>query len=277
MVNDTSTPYYGPDEDTATIFQEHVFLASDIIAGFGYGIQLVLYMACVRYLWSQRHMRRHALFLLAYTTVVFCVQTVFVGAQALAVQRVYIDNRNYRGGPWVYFLSSETNIFTQATLIEVNLMSDALVLWRCWVIWQAAARGRWMACLVISVPFLMLIAFFATGMLWLLRSSRSILTISATLPRAYLLSYYAISLSFNIVLTLLIGRLLQYRASIMESLPSAHARHYLSIATVLFESAALYSVFAVCFLVAYAVNNGIALVLFDLAQVPQQISAYLII
>ncbi|KZV76099.1 hypothetical protein PENSPDRAFT_748031 [Peniophora sp. CONT] len=276
MANSTSTPYYGPDEPAAIIFAEHAFLASDLMTGIGYGIQLVLYSACARYLWSQRHTRRHALFIIAYITIVFSVETVFVGAQARAVQLVYIDNRNFPGGPWAYFLTSQKNVMLEATLFVITFMCDALVLWRCWVIWQA--RGRWAAYFIIVIPSLMLLASFVMGTLWTLQSSQPALSLYSALPRAYGISYYTISLSLNVVLTLLIvGRLLQYRASIMASLPAAHAKHYVSLATVLVESAALYSVFAVCFLITYTINSPINEVFIDLAQSAQQISAYLII
>lgn len=108
------------------------------------------------------------------------------------------------------------------------------------------------------------------GTLWTLQSSQPGLSFYSALPQAYGISYYAISLSINVVLTfLIVGRLLQYRASIMASLPAAHARHYLSLATVLVESAALYSLFAICFLVTYAINNGINQIFLGLAQAAQ--------
>jgi hypothetical protein len=76
------------------------------------------------------------------------------------------------------------------------------------------------------------------------------------LPLAYGTSYYAISLSANIILTLLIiGRLVAYRRTLLQSLPADLANHYISLATVIVESAALYSIFAILFLITYAVNN----------------------
>lgn len=38
-------------------------------------------------------MRRHAYFILAYISVIFVVETVFVAVQARTVQICYIDNR----------------------------------------------------------------------------------------------------------------------------------------------------------------------------------------
>ncbi|VDB94881.1 unnamed protein product [Peniophora sp. CBMAI 1063] len=275
--------YYGPDEDGALILRERSFLASDLISGFGYGIQFALYTTCAHYLWSQRQTRRYALVLLAYTSIAFCIQTVYVAVQARVLQHVYIDDRNYPGGPWAYYLSSQSipvNIVVQVTLFVLTFMCDVLVLWRCWVIWQAPWQSRRVAYLVASVPLVLLLASFATGILWALSSSRtaSPSTLYPALPKAYGIAYTSTSFSINILLTLLItGRLLQYRANIMSSLPAAYAKHYLSLATALVESAALYSVFAVAFLVSYAVDSGLDQVFLAVAQAAQQVSAYMIV
>ena len=108
------------------------------------------------------------------------------------------------------------------------------------------------------------------GTLWTLQSSQPGLSFYSALPMAYGTSYYAISLGVNIVMTILITlRLLQYRRTVMAALPAEYAKHYLSIATVLVESAALYSIFAVMFLVTYAVNNPINQVMLAIAQATQ--------
>lgn len=78
----------------------------------------------------------------------------------------------------------------------------------------------------------------------------------SALPMAYGTAYYAISLSVNIILTfLIIGRLVSYRRTLLESLPADLATHYISLATVIVESAALYTVFAILFLITYAINH----------------------
>ncbi|KAI0034801.1 hypothetical protein K488DRAFT_44707 [Vararia minispora EC-137] len=278
MTNNTN-PYYGPDEDATTIFLERTFVAGDLLCGVGYGVQLVMYVYCAHYLWTQRRARTHALFILAFITALLAVSTIFVGVQAYTVQLVYIDNRNYPGGPWAYFLASQNlsvNVMFEATLFMINFLSDALVLWRCWIIWRAAGRAA--AYTATAFPALMLTASFVMGTLWTLQSSQPGLSFYSALPMAYGISYYTISLSINVVLTLLIvARLLWYRRTLLRSLPPAHARHYLSLATVLVESATLYSLFALGFLISYAVSNPINQIFLTLAQSSQQISTYLII
>ncbi|KAI0080524.1 hypothetical protein K474DRAFT_1589725 [Panus rudis PR-1116 ss-1] len=273
------SPYYGPDEDYSTILLERNFMAGDLICGVGYGVQLVLYTTCVLFLWKQRHHRKHAMFMLAYITLLLCIETIFVIVQGRTVQVIYIDNRNYPGGPWRYFLDTQNlpiNILFYATLFVLTFLSDLLVLWRCWVIWTGS--GKLWANIVIAFPAIALVASFVMGTLWTLQSSQPGLSLYSDLPMAFGTSYYAISLGVNIILTILIiARLLWYRREVMQTLPPEYAAQYLSLASIIVESAALYSTFAILFLITYAVNDPTNQVFLGIASACQQIATYLII
>ncbi|GLB43554.1 hypothetical protein LshimejAT787_1400660 [Lyophyllum shimeji] len=257
-------PYYGPDEDSTTIWLERMFLAGDFISGVGYGIQLML---------------RQSMYLLAYITLLLCVETIFEVAQSHTVQMIYVDNRNYPGGPWAYFLATQNlpiNVLFIASLFSLTFLADLLVLWRCWVIWRAF--GRFGAYLAIAFPSLILLASFAMGALWTLQSSQPGLSLYSALPLAYGTSYLSISLGVNIILTILITvRLLLYRRTVMKTLPEDHAREYVSLVTIVVESASLYSIFALIFLVTYAINHPVNSVFLAVASFTQQIANYLII
>lgn len=113
------------------------------------------------------------------------------------------------------------------------------------------------------------------GTLWTLQSSQPGLSLYSSLPMAYGTSYYAVSLGVNIILTTLITlRLLLNRRSLIAYLPKEHASHYLSLVTIIVESAAIYSLFAVLFLITYAANhpsNQVFLALASSAQVKMDI------
>ncbi|KAF9469643.1 hypothetical protein BDZ94DRAFT_16078 [Collybia nuda] len=272
-------PYYGPNASPEEILLEQTFVAGDFVCGVGYGAQIVLYTSCALYLWSQRNTRRQSLFLLAYITLLISIETLFMIVQAKTVQDMYIDNRNYPGGPWAYFLATQylpINVVFYATLFVLTFLSDLLVLWRCWVIWTAS--GRFAAYVVTFFPALLLLASFVMGTLWTLQSSQPGLSLYSKLPQAYGMAYYIISLSVNILLTILIStRLFMYRRTILASLPEEHAKHYVSLATIMVESAALYSVLALIFIITYAVNNPINQIFLGAASSGQQIAGYLII
>ncbi|KAI0714654.1 hypothetical protein C8Q76DRAFT_840916 [Earliella scabrosa] len=280
-----SKPYYGPAEDEDTINLERFFLAGDFISGIGYGVQLVLWMSCARYLWKQSRQGKRTGFLLCYITLLLSVETIFAIDQARTVEIIYVDNRNYPGGPWQYFLDTQSqaiNVVFYATFFLVTFLCDLLVLWRCWVIWNASSvwndSGRRTAYLVTVFPGTLLITSFVLGTLWTLQSSHPGLSLYSALPIAYGTAYFAISLSVNIILTILIvARLLMFRRAHMLHLPRAHSKQYLSLATLVIESAALYSIFAIVFLVSYAVNNPINQLWLGVMQAAQQIATYLII
>ncbi|KAJ7207292.1 hypothetical protein B0H12DRAFT_1034584 [Mycena haematopus] len=293
-----SQPYYGPvDESASTIQYERNFIAGDVVVGTAYGIQLVLWTNCALFLWKRRRHSRLPMFLLFYMTTMLLIESLFVAVQARTVQFIYIDNRNYPGenlfpfffwprhkhrrrGPWAFFLESQTaaiNVIFYATLFLLTFLSDLLVLWRCWVIWAASGQPK-LAWAVITFPIILLVASFVMGTLWTLESSQPTLSLYSAVPMAYGTAYYAISLSVNIILTLLIiGRLIAYRRTLLESLPAELATHYISLATVIIESAALYTIFAILFLITYAINNPTNQVWLGVASGCQQIANLLII
>ncbi|KAJ7486875.1 hypothetical protein FB451DRAFT_1168254 [Mycena latifolia] len=309
--------YYGPDEPASIIQLERTFLAGtsnprlplirllrhlvqgDLVAGTGFGVQSALYVSCILYLWKRKKEDRYGCFLLAYITVLFFVEFLFVAVQALTVQMIYIDNRNYpgerllvallhtrsfrilnpdlqsAGGPWAFFLATQNapvNVIFYATFFALTFLSDILVLWRCWVIWAADGR-QGIAYLAISFPSIALLASFAMGVLWTLQSSQP-----GQLPRTYGTAYYAISLSVNIITSfIIITRLLIYRRRLRADIPNTRARHYISVVTIFVESAALYSVFAILFLITYAVNQPTNKIWLGVSSMAQRIAGYLII
>ncbi|TBU26636.1 hypothetical protein BD311DRAFT_789690 [Dichomitus squalens] len=274
-----SKPYYGPHESEDDINLERFFLAGDFVSGVGYGMQLVLWSSCALYLFQQRRKGWHTTFLLCYISALLIVQTIYSIAQARTVQLLYVENRNYPGGPWQYFLATQSqpiNIVYFVTLYLAIFMCDLLVLWRCWVIWKALDQH--IAYIVTFVPFLMLTASFVLGTLWTVYSTQPDFSLYNTLPRSYGIAYFSLSLGVNIILTtLIVGRLLMFRRMHMESLPPEHVKRYLSVATLVIESAALYSLFAIAFLISYALEKPVNQVLLGFTQASQQVATYLII
>lgn len=70
-------------------------MAGDVVAGTGYGVQLVLYTSCALFLWKRRKHGRQPMLLLAYMTAMLLIESLFIAVQARTVQMIYIDNRNY--------------------------------------------------------------------------------------------------------------------------------------------------------------------------------------
>lgn len=72
------------------------------------------------------------------------------------------------------------------------------------------------------------------------------------------LSYYVLSLSLNVIVTFLIaGRLLMYRYRMRTVMGIQHTSTYANVVAILVESAALYSVFAILFIVPFGLGHPI--------------------
>lgn len=112
--------------------------------------------------------------------------------------------------------------------------------------------------------------FLVIGTLWTLEYSQPLLPQYRFNPYAYGTAYFTISLSVNIVLTLLIiARLVMYRRRVANSMPADHANHYVSLAAIMVESAALYSIFAFIFIIAYGIQHPIYEALLTIAPSTQ--------
>lgn len=73
------------------------------------------------------------------------------------------------------------------------------------------------------------------------------------------LSFYVISTATNILVTFLIaGRLLAHRRRMMSILGAHHADLYANVATIIVESAVLYSAFAIPFLVTFGLQDPVS-------------------
>jgi hypothetical protein len=73
--------------------------------------------------------------------------------------------------------------------------------------------------------------------------------------------YFAMSLALNILVTILIVvRLMLYRRRINQALPSNtnHGAQYVSLAAMVYESAAIYSVFSLLFLVPFTIGHPLS-------------------
>jgi uncharacterized membrane protein len=231
--------------------------------------------------------------LLVYVTILLSLSSMLAVTGTWILEDIYINNRNYPGGPWVYFLATQDlpeNVIFIVVLFVLTFLSDLLVV-SLSVTYDFGPNVIALALAVLghldhhieahglcysgfSLPhpscFLwytskLLVSQISTdtsmlalGTIWCLQSSQPGLSLYSKIPIAFGTSYYVTSLSVNVVVTILIVvRLALHRRSILENLPPEHAKHYLSVAAIVVESASLYSVFALAFIISYALNNPI--------------------
>jgi hypothetical protein len=120
-------------ESSEAILNDAVNLIATTLSGFGYGIVFTLYCACARALYFQsrkRDMRKQALFMLVYITILTIVGGVYFASVSRVAQLAYVDFRNYPLGPFQYTLltfSSPDNVLGVVAYFIISWMTDAIL------------------------------------------------------------------------------------------------------------------------------------------------------
>ena len=100
------------------------------IRPLGTGVQVILYCNCASRFWKQRNCQwKYTFFRLAYITVLLILATLNMATAIWVLVDMYIENRNYPGGPMAYFLATHQPLGSAVfgSLFASNFMGDLLV------------------------------------------------------------------------------------------------------------------------------------------------------
>ncbi|KAJ6594171.1 hypothetical protein B0H19DRAFT_919928 [Mycena capillaripes] len=273
---------YRPDETSMEIFSEHTWLQGVFLACVAYGMVALLFFLCINLLLFApgRKPSRWTLALAWYIAILFALSTIYIAALIEFNQEAFIDGRNIPGGPNAFqdvMFSIPIDMLANVTMVILSWMSDLINIWRCYVIYQSSSVS---GLAVIALPFLMLLASVAFGICWLKQVGTTSASPWDTAGINFTTPYFAMSLALNILVTILIiVRLMLYRKRINQALPSgsSHGAQYVSLAAMVFESAAIYSVFSLLFLVPFTMNHPLSQLFIQALSPVQIMSSFLII
>ncbi|KIK90661.1 hypothetical protein PAXRUDRAFT_831506 [Paxillus rubicundulus Ve08.2h10] len=240
------------------IFAEGTWLYGAIVTGVLYGVVVVLYIMCARSIWGR--MRAHGigcnknLFFFCYVNFLFILGTVYFAFNTWITQLGFINDRNYPGGPSIFEENTSSPPLNTAFVLS-NWCADTLMIWRCIVVY----RDTKIHFLVTTIGVLMIIASVATGSLWLVIVSRPAQSGNGWMSFSFLFPYISVSLAINIFVSLFtVSRLMYHRARVSRVLGPGHGTIYASFAAMIVESAAVYSISSLLYLIPYAANSPLA-------------------
>jgi hypothetical protein len=229
--------------------------SSTILASLTYGMYLVLAYQSIRLLY-QRHRRQrggqtgmllYSLFMLAITTIWFCV-----GAKWSSVP--FIDGAQ---DPELFatLQCSPLGIAKDVFATLLVLASDGLLVWRTWVVWEHNPAA-------VALPLLTYLSVLGTGVALNLMCAdvhyggtlHFTLSQSVSVPTAF----WSLSVSLNVLTTLLVAfKLLSHRREMLRlNVLGAHdsVREYASVVGILAESAALYALLGLIYIPLFVHN-----------------------
>ncbi|CDO73848.1 hypothetical protein BN946_scf185016.g5 [Trametes cinnabarina] len=219
-----------------------------------YGIMLVLYFRIVHIMLSPRHKHaRSDKFFLFFSTALLCLNTVFVATEAVFGEEMWIIHADYPGGQDAY-LEDYASVWYQtlgtAASIILNLLSDGLLIYRCWVVWDDVR--------IVVFPIILYLGAFSVGIAQLYESGRPHANYFAGLAANLGIAYTSSVISLNIIVTgLICGRIYYAGRRSARTLGVVVGTEYMSAASMVVESALLYTITGVAYLISFALNSQI--------------------
>lgn len=217
---------------------------------------------------------------MVYISILCAINLIYTTVAALQLQVAFIDNRNYPDGGPIGYLGSHNlpvNIANASSYILSQIFGDGLLVWRCWIIFTACG-GSLSGFVALFFPMLIYLASVVWGIIFNIESFTPSGPFTSLVAHIGFI-YFVISLSLNIILTIMIaGRIFIYQRQYRDVLGREHGSQYTSLMAILIESSAMYTVVSLLVLITYAVlNNPINQVWLGIAPAVQAISNYLII
>ncbi|KAJ7135105.1 hypothetical protein C8R46DRAFT_1325870 [Mycena filopes] len=265
---------FSPDETSAQLWNERSILVGLFLGTIGFGVHLTLFMQCVGALYRRKEGQRNR-GLLAFISILFILGNIGNATNIVFGQKTFIDDRNYPGGPNAFFVEQSTNwsaVVCNSVYIVNSWFQDALLLYRFWIIWACNYY-------VLVVPALAFLSSMVLSAILIAELSQPENTLWTTISVNLAIPYWSISISMTIILTALIaGRLLymRYRTQKLGGIATGPTPHF-TLTAMLVESAAIYSVNGLIFLISYGINSPVQNLALPLLGQTQSIAPLLII
>ncbi|KAJ6482591.1 hypothetical protein C8R45DRAFT_1001965 [Mycena sanguinolenta] len=243
---------WAPDETAAQLLNERYIFIGQFIGAFGYGVHLTLFFQCVHALYTGRKSRRHNWEMLIYVFILFALGNIGNATSIFYAQKTFIDDRNYPGGPGAFFFEQSTQwsgVVCNSVYIVNTWFQDGLLLYRFWTIYY---RNYY----IVVVPALAFLTSLIMSAILIAVLTRPGNTFWTALSVKLAIPYWAISISMTVILTALIaGRLLFMRYRLKKLVGASSSMPYVTTTAMFIESAAIYSINGIIFLVAYGLND----------------------
>ncbi|KAL5492820.1 hypothetical protein ACEPAI_4268 [Sanghuangporus weigelae] len=269
---------FAPNLPPDALWLERATLIGDILADMFYGATVVIFLQTMYALLNIRKSRpgeNRNIVLIAFTTILFVLATVFVSMDTHSLQLGFIDNREYPGGPIAYTLSKYSDVITvfpNACFIITAWLADGFLLYRCILVFRFELY-------ILALPVLMYLGSIAMGVLLLFQTSQPSANLWTKVSINFGIPYFSLSMSLNVVVTILIAtRLLLYRRKLLQELGPQQVSviPYVSIAAMIVESSMFYAVFSLLFLGPYGAKSHISNIFLPIVSQVQVIAPMLI-
>ncbi|KAG2031907.1 hypothetical protein BDR03DRAFT_971522 [Suillus americanus] len=247
---------YTPKTD---LWIERSRLAGMLLGCVSYGVFFLLTVQSSIALVGPRHggkIRGHRYALLLYVIITFVLRTISVAANAKYTEMIWINLRDAPGGPLALIeneMPYRINVLALSSGHIGEWLMQALLLHRCFALWN------WVKCVTIPMITLFLAMIGLSIRIQMLASS-GIAFYDIDVEPAYLCTQVGLNVIYTILVVYI---LLDMRNKMKAVMAQYDSSLYDTIVLMVVESAMGYSIFAIIFIVAFALHlNGITTLCF---------------
>ncbi|KIK82322.1 hypothetical protein PAXRUDRAFT_832269 [Paxillus rubicundulus Ve08.2h10] len=238
------------------------------------GIELVLYFKTMQILLRNGGNRKRSdLFYAFFTTIMFFLISVWVISQVIFSGKTWMQHRDYTGGPgkyWLNHMSDWYNDFGATSVIALQLATSALMIHRCRIVWDSYR--------VITAPSILWVITLALGIvvLWVSCSPGS--DVFVGMASRLNLAYYSISVFLDTIVSgIICYRMLYHAMKVKKQLGNEYASGYFNVISVIIESALLYTLSGLAFLVSFGIGSAASVTFFCVYVLAMCISQQMLI
>jgi len=218
--------------------------AAAAVAFITYGMYVVLFGICLYFQLQHQQKSKGRYVLIIYTCAMFVTSTIYLCFGAKWSEIEFVESTADTAA-FASALSSQLAL-TKNTASVVNIwLADSLILYRTYVIWGGSFY-------ILIGPFMLFLGAVASAIALLIETAKPGAVFGMVLISDFGTAFWSISLSLNVISTTLIaGKLMWHQRSLRQAgIPQSD--QYMSIAAILAESAALYSISGLIYIPLFA-------------------------
>ncbi|PPR00916.1 hypothetical protein CVT26_015526 [Gymnopilus dilepis] len=189
--------------------------------------------------------RRMRVIYIAFSVIQLFLFTLLIATNGVTEQFMWIDHRDFPGGPLAFFQavgSSWYQVLNVACGVISLAMSDALLLYRCYIIWNA----NWQ---IMAFPLLIFASEVVTGFFFIVETAHPEAPFYLAQSTNFSVPWISIASGLNTLLTaLIVGRILYV------SRQNNTLSYYTGVIAILVESAIPLALSGIAFVICMALN-----------------------
>ncbi|KAG9316966.1 hypothetical protein JVU11DRAFT_1146 [Chiua virens] len=213
------------------LFQNAVYVGINL-EGILYGVELVLYFMTMHRLLAHEGQRTTSdVFYAVFSSVMLLNVTIWISTQASFGQHMWLLNADFPGGPnayWAAHISDWTMELGTTAMVVLQLMTDGLMIYRCWMVWNSYR--------IIIVPSIVWIVTLVLGIavIWV-NSTKGGIEFQ-TFASQICMAYYGVATPLTVILTSMICyRMLWFGRQLEAHLGHEYASPYFAIVSLVVE------------------------------------------